>query len=91
MMHLFFESAWKVAVWGLVLGAGIPLIFSIGVRQTAGVSDQETPATLNRVIGVICFLVVVYLVASGLMIIIGAGQGKAVTFDHVIPTFTSSS
>lgn len=91
MMHLFFDAAWKVAVWGLVLGAGIPLVFSIGVRETAGVSDQETPPLLNRVLGIVCFVIVVYAVVSGLMIIIGAGQGKTVTFDHVIPMFSSSS
>jgi hypothetical protein len=90
-MHLFYDAAWKVAVWGLILGAGLPLLFSIGVRTTSGTSDEESPAIASRAIGVLCFVLVVYAVVAGLMIIIGAGQGKSVTFDHVIPTFTSSS
>ena len=35
MLDLFFQAAWKVLVASLVLGAGIPALFALGVRLTA--------------------------------------------------------
>jgi len=90
-MHLFFDSAWRVAVWGLVLGAGVPLVFAVGVRQFAGTSDTATPAPLNRALGVLCYAVLVFTVVAGLMVIIAAGLGKDVSFEHVLPTFVAKS
>jgi len=91
MMHLFFDSAWRVAVWGLVLGAGVPLVFAVGVRQFAGTSDTTEPSALNRALGVLCYALLVFTIVAGLMVIIAAGLGKAVSFEHVFPTFVAKS
>ena len=97
MFELFVESAWKVVVWGLVLGAGLPALFALGVRSTvlanvAGTAsastaiDSSVPPGLNRAIGVVCFLIVAVAVLLGLTIIVATGFGKEVTFENVFPT-----
>ncbi|MBF4570058.1 hypothetical protein ITJ57_14900 [Plantibacter sp. VKM Ac-2880] len=103
MFMLFLEAAAQVAVIALVLGAGLPTLFAVGVRSFAvaggaGSADRNgsgTPAlppalppALLRAIGVLCFAVVVAAVLVGLTIIVATGFGQEVSFDHVIPTFT---
>jgi hypothetical protein len=87
------EAAWKVLVAGLVLGAGLPMVFAFGVRSlawstggTAEVAVGAKPHPIGRVTAVLCFAVVLGGIALGLTIILAAGQGKVVSFDHVYPT-----
>jgi hypothetical protein len=103
MWQLFIDAAWKVAVYGLILGAGLPALFAIGVRSTVlanqahdgstssiGVTSS-VPPTVNRVVGIVCFLVVVAAVAIGISLIIASGLGKEVSFEHIYPTFQPKS
>ncbi|PSL37454.1 hypothetical protein CLV49_1061 [Labedella gwakjiensis] len=99
MFALFLEAAAQVAVIALVLGAGLPALFALGVRSFAlagGAATTEQggpgtpvamPAPLLRVIGVICFAIVVIAVVVGLTIIIATGLGQVVSFEHIVPTF----
>lgn len=87
------EAAWKVLAVGLILGAGLPALFAVGVRSLAwgagGSAEVDTaarPQPLGRALAVACFAVVLAGIALGLTIIIAAGQGKIVSFDHVYPT-----
>ena len=102
MWNLFVNAAWQVAVYGLILGAALPVLFAIGVRSTvlanhahegsASVGATSTvPPALNRVVGVVCFIVVVAAVAVGIAVIIAAGLGKEVSFEHILPTFVPKS
>jgi hypothetical protein len=91
MLDLFFTAAWKVLVAGLVLGAGLPAVFALGVRFSAagaGATDLQvsTGRAGYRVLGVVCFLVVAVAVALGITVIVASGFGKLVTFEHVWPT-----
>ena len=91
MMTLFFESAWKVLVAGLVLGAGLPAVFAVGVRLTAaGAGATQTPASggrgAYRTAGIVCFVLVALAIALGITIVVAAGMGKMVSFEHVFPT-----
>ncbi|OII39239.1 hypothetical protein [Plantibacter sp. MMLR14_011] len=99
MFMLFLEAAGQVAVIALVLGAGLPTLFALGVRSFAvaggaaaedrsGRSTPALPSGLLRAIGVLCFAVVVAAVLVGLTIIVATGLGQEVSFEHVIPTFT---
>jgi hypothetical protein len=99
MFMLFLEAAAQVAVIALVLGAGLPALFALGVRSfavaggagSAAGNGQRTPTlppALLRSIGVLCFAVVVAAVLVGLTIIVATGLGQEVSFDHVFPTFT---
>jgi hypothetical protein len=102
MWQLFFSAAWKVAVYGVIFGAGLPALFAIGVRSTvlanhshdgsasSGVTSS-VPPTVNRVVGIVCFVIVVAAVAIGIALIIASGLGKVVSFDHIYPTFVPKS
>jgi hypothetical protein len=46
---------------------------------------------VNRALGIVCFALVLIGVVVGIMIIVAAGLGKAVTFDHVFPTLQAKS
>jgi hypothetical protein len=87
------EAAWKVLAVGLVLGAGLPMVFAFGVRSlawgtggSAEVDVDAKPHAAGRALAVVCFAVVLAGIALGLTIIIATGQGKVVSFDHVYPT-----
>lgn len=97
MFPLFLEAAGQVAVIALVLGAGLPALFAVGVRSftLAGTSGQASAPTdgsrvspaLLRIVGIVCFAVVVLAVVLGLTIIIATGFGQEVSFENVFPTF----
>jgi hypothetical protein len=94
-LTLAVESLWKVLALGLVLGAGIPVLFSAGIRAMAhgaggtaetAAGGTSAPHPVGRVVGVVCFAVVLLAVALGLTFIVATGFGKALSFEHVYPT-----
>ena len=93
-LKLVFEAAWHVLWVGLVLGAGLPLLFALGVRSMAGHTvtgedgtvREEAGNPLGKVLAAICFLICIYGVVTGIMVIVGGGQGKIVEFHNLIPT-----
>jgi len=100
MFTLFLEAAGQVALVALLLGAGLPALFALGVRSftlagAAGVTDPEdtattpsrVPAPLLRVIGTLCYALVVAAVAIGLTVIIATGFGQEISFEQFPPTF----
>jgi hypothetical protein len=86
------DALWKILLVALVLGAGLPVLFSAGVRAMAwgAGGDAETnhapghPA--GKAVAVVCFAVVVAAVALGITFIVASGFGKALSFEHVYPT-----
>lgn len=86
------DALWKILLVALVLGAGLPVLFSAGVRAMAwgAGGDAETnhapghPA--GKALAVVCFAVVVAAVALGITFIVASGFGKALSFEHVYPT-----
>jgi hypothetical protein len=90
------DGAWRVLVAGLLFGAGLPMLFALGVRAMAfgAGGDAETheggtapaPHVLGRVLGVLCFAIVVAAVALGITYIVAAGLGKTISFEHIYPT-----
>ena len=104
-MHVFgleLKAIGQILLIGLVLGAGLPVLFSAGIRAMAwGVGGEaEThadgaaaarPHPLGRVLGVLCFAAVLACVAVGLTYIVASGFGKTVSFAHVFPTVVDKS
>ncbi|GAB3460974.1 hypothetical protein AB1207_06220 [Kineococcus endophyticus] len=86
------DALWKILLAALVLGAGLPVLFSAGVRAMAygAGGDAETDHApghpVGKVLAVVCFAVVVAAVALGITFIVASGFGKALSFEHVYPT-----
>ena len=94
-VKLAFEAAWLVLVAGLILGAGLPALFALGVRLGAGaepalnaegVMVDAPPSGVARILAAACFAMVLFGVVLGVMVIVGAGFGMEVSFEHFLPT-----
>jgi hypothetical protein len=95
MLSLFLQDAWKVLLYSLLLGAGLPVVYAVGVRAVAigggRTSASEGPVVvrshpLGTALATACFLIVLAGVAVGLTYVVASGQGKMLSFDHVYPT-----
>jgi hypothetical protein len=102
MFSLFLQDAWKVLLYSLLLGAGLPIVYAVGVRSLGlafGGRTVEDGAgegagerhPLGVALATICFAVVLAGVALGLLYIVAAGQGKMLSFGHVYPTMVPKS
>jgi hypothetical protein len=87
------DGAWQVLIAGLVLGAGLPILFALGIRSLAWgagattVSDVPGPARpLGTFLGYALFAVVVVGVLLGLTFIVASGFGYKLEFSHIYPT-----
>ncbi len=93
MIPLAIEGAWKVLAAGLVLGAGLPILYAVAVRgmalaQGAGaVVGRQAKKPIGRVVAILCLLVIVLAAAYAISFIVATGLGKQVTFEHVVPWF----
>ncbi|UQU67963.1 hypothetical protein COUCH_17505 [Couchioplanes caeruleus] len=86
------EGAWKVLAAGLLLGAGLPLLFALGIRSLAygAGGDAEVhesrPHPAGTVLGWVLFAVVLTGVLLGITFIVASGFGKALSFAHGYPS-----
>jgi hypothetical protein len=83
----------QIALAAVVLGAGLPALFALGVRASAwgrGGSAEtggDAPAhPAGRALAALAFAVVVLVALTGITLIVASGSGKAVSFEHVYPT-----
>lgn len=84
------DGAWRVLVVGLVLGAGLPAMFALAVRQLAAAHVPDSagarwPAAAHRAAAYAIFAVVVLAVLLGLGYIIAHGFGYTIAFDGLLP------
>lgn len=90
------DGAWKVLLASILLGAGLPTLFALGVRSLAygAGGDAEvhesgvtgpTPHPIGTVVGYALFAVVALGVLLGIAFIVASGFGKALSFEHVYP------
>ena len=104
MGHVFtleLQALGKILLVGLVLGAGLPVLFSAGIRamahgaggaaETSVHGSPAAPHPIGRVVGIACFAVVLVCVALGITFIVATGFGKTLSFDHVFPTITGKA
>lgn len=95
MLDLFATAIGKVLLVSLLIGAGLPALFAVGVRAMAygAGGDAEVDGRpghpVGRVIGLACFAIVLAGVVLGITVIVAAGFGKAVSFESVYPTLVS--
>ena len=91
------DAAWRILLIGIVLGAGLPALFSFGVRAMAwgtggdaevhddGVMPPAHP--VGRWIGTGVFVVVVLVVLLAISYIVAHGLGYDVAFQGLLPVF----
>jgi hypothetical protein len=91
------DSALRILVACLILGAGLPALFAVGIRAMAygaggepevhesGVSSPA-PRPLGTIAGYLCFGIVILGVILGITFIVASGFGMTVSFDHIYPT-----
>ncbi|GAA1040769.1 hypothetical protein GCM10009557_62980 [Virgisporangium ochraceum] len=75
------DGAWQVLAAGLLLGAGLPALFAVGIRAMASTTHRA-----GRVVGIACFAVVVLGALLGIAFIVASGFGLDLTFEHGYPT-----
>ena len=76
------DALWQVALAGLVLGAGLPALFALGVRSLEsnrvlvahGAEIESHPSTAGRVGAVVCFGLTALAVLFGIVVIIWGKQ-----------------
>jgi hypothetical protein len=95
------DAGWRVLLVGLVLGAGLPTLFGLGVLSlawgTGGDAEiHETdvapkPHIMGRIIASAMFGLVIMAVLLGIGYIVAHGLGITITFNGVIPVFTPKS
>jgi hypothetical protein len=76
MSWINLSAIWKIVVFGLVAGAGLPALFAMGLyslsrgprAQTAGADSEALVggSTVGMVIAAICFLVVLAAIGLGI-------------------------
>ncbi len=83
---LAFEGAGQVLLVGILLGAGLPMIFAFGIRALSygvgGAADIEAhePHLIGKVLAGLCFTVVILAVLAGVGAIVASGFGWEVGF-----------
>ena len=75
------EGAWHVLWVGILLGAGLPTIFALGIRSLSygvgGAADIEAhePHLIGKVMAGFCFAIVIAAVIVGVGAIVASGLG----------------
>jgi hypothetical protein len=77
-----FVALWQVLAVGLLLGAGLPALFALGLRSlssgrvvvTAGPAAQSKASALGLTGAVVCFAILGLAVAFGIIVIIFGKQ-----------------
>ena len=69
------DSLWQVVAVGLILGAGLPAIFALGLRalDSGSTTDPATATTTRKPAAVVaagaCFAVVVVAIITGILFV----------------------
>lgn len=77
---LMFHSLFKVIIAGVVLGAGIPALFAIGVRVGSGTSTHPA-GTVGKAISFLCFALIAAAVLIGILWITKASLYQYFAWD----------
>ena len=97
-VYAALDATWRILLVGVVLGAGLPALFAVGIRSLAwGVGGeagrhaadvQLKPHPLGRAIAYLLFALVILVVLLGVGYIVAHGLGWTVTFNGLLPVIT---
>ncbi|BBH67351.1 hypothetical protein ACTI_40360 [Actinoplanes sp. OR16] len=82
-LTLALDAVWRILLAGLLIGAGLPALFALGIRSLA----HGGPT--GRAGGYVSFSIVLLAVALGITFIVATGSGKELSFEHIYPTLVS--
>lgn len=91
------NATWRILLIGLLLGAGLPALFSLGVRALSwGTGDPDdaenfTTSWRGKIVAWLLFAFVILCVVAGLTFIVAHGMGVKITFNGIVPVFTPKS
>lgn len=74
------DAIWKVLAIGLLLGAGLPALFSLGVRQLAVATEPGARVGMHKTLAWLAFAIVGTAVAMGIAGIMAHGFGVKLFF-----------
>ena len=84
------DGAWRVLVAGLLLGAGLPILFALGVKSQAWANGDlpDRPANpAGRVVAVALYSLVVLAILLGISYIVAHGFGYTLAWNGMLPSF----
>jgi hypothetical protein len=87
------QGALQVLFVALLLGAGLPAIFALGIRALAWAAGGEAevshgrPRPVGRVLAAACFVLAGAGVLLGLAVIVSGGTGIELGAGGAVPTF----
>lgn len=97
-LYAAMDAAWRVLVVGVLLGAGLPALFALGVRSLAWGAGGEAavhpagvtvrPRLIGRLGAYALFTAVILSVLMGIGYIVAHGFGMVITFNGIWPVFT---
>lgn len=88
------DGAWRVLVTCIVLGSGLPALFTLGLRQLAiaeGATQSRTTVNgraARRTVAIVLFAVIILAILSGIGYIVAHGLGYSVAFQGFLPVVT---
>lgn len=85
------DGAWKVLLAGLLLGAGLPILFALGVKSVAwanGDLDGTPRNPAGKAVAGALFAVVVLAIVLGISYIVAHGFGYVIGWDGLLPSVT---
>ena len=77
------SAIWKIVVFGLLAGAGLPAIFALGMRALAIPGKGHVRTSEDELVGgnpagiavaALCFLIVLGAIGYGIYIIVASGH-----------------
>lgn len=93
-ISLALDAVWKVLLVGLILGAGLPALFAVGVRGLAIGNGHEQedgtvqkPNPIGNALAALAFLIVIVAVVLGVAMIVASGLKYELTFENIYPWF----
>lgn len=71
------DALWKIVVWGLVLGGGLPALFAVGLRlwiehspAPAGGPTAAAPNRAAQAVALLCFAVILGAIGWGIYVVV---------------------
>lgn len=89
MFSLYTSSILQVLGLGVLIGAGLPALFAVGMRALAyghGEGPRGARNAAGKPLAWLCFALVVGAIALGITIIVAGGFGYEMSFERILPT-----